>query len=334
MTISLALIRLIPNPKKAALLGGLLRFISYRETHDVLARWKAEHPLLRQLYRLSEQLTDFPSIELPSTSEPIHTQLLGLLDQNYLAAQFCTRRSPGLTTDDQLKITCLRTWLLLKSLEFCSAGHQTDLSLKHLCTQLRLALDDRDNGTKRSWFLQTIEPALSLDRFENSLRLNIDKRHKTATGLDLEGIRALDALLSNKPRPDKDRKPVWLTLPQPELDESRAELDAWDQTATEDDGHFYFIETDEEDELEVLQITVDETSTPPQSIREAKGIVFQTLEDQQYLPHAWNRLRADEAELLRESIQLRLRDTDCSHRLLAAIAAVALCIRLLAPIQI
>ncbi len=177
--------------------------------------WHADHPFLRHLLRISEQLVDFPPIKLPSTSQPIHVQFRGELEINYLAAHFSTRRAPGLDPKDQLKIFCFRVWLLLKALEFGKAGHQSDLSLKLVYTQLRMALDDRDTGKKLFWFLNNIESAPSLPRFEQALEFNIAKARSSGTAAELDRTRAIDALLKNQPRPEKGLAPIWLSLPQP-----------------------------------------------------------------------------------------------------------------------
>lgn len=329
LTIGLALVRLIPEPSRPALLGGLLRFLSHRETHDVLRLWQADRPLLRHLHQISEQLVDFPPIELPSVSQPIHGQFRGLLELNYLAAHFSTRRAPGLTPRDQLKICCFRVWLLFKALEFCKAGHQIDLSLKLLCTHLRMALDDRDAGQKLAWFLTNIEPAPSLTQFELALRFNADKGRTGGTGAELDRVRAIESLLNNHPRPDKGHEPLWLPLPSPPEDPEQTLLQTFGWTFVEQapGEPILFPRSAHEDEFQLLEAAVDEQMTPPQAAREARGIAFQTQEDQQFLVYSWNRLRPDESALLQSSIRECLQDPDPARKLLAAISALALCLR-------
>jgi integrase len=220
-------------------------------------------------------------------------------------------------------------WLLLKALEFCKAGHQIDLSLKLLCTHLRMALDDRDAGQKLFWFLTNIEPAPSLDQFELALRFNADKGRTVSAGAELDRVRAIDSLLNNHPRPDKGHVPFWLPLPFPPADpeQSLRQTFDWALAGYEQGDPILFQPSEHEDEFQVLEVTVNEQSTPPQAAKEARGIAFQTQEDQQFLPFSWNRLRPDEAALLQSSIRERLRDPEQSRKLLAAVSALALCLR-------
>lgn len=295
----------------------------------MLRLWQADRQFLRGLLQISEQLIDFPQIELPAVSQQIHGQFRGQLELNYLAAHFSTRRAPGLNPKDQLKICCFRVWLLLKALDFCKAGHQIDLSLRLLCTQLRMALDDRDAGQKLSWFLINIEPASSLNQFELALRFNIDKVRSRGTGAELDRVRAIDALLNNRPRPDKGHAPIWLPLPPPPGDpeQSLPHTFDWAYSGQEQGDPIFFQQSEDEDEFQLLEVSVDDQSTPQQAAREARGIAFQTQEDQQFLPYSWNRLRPDEAALLQSNIRERLQDPEPARRLLAAITALALCLR-------
>lgn len=329
LTIGHKLLGLLLNPTEPTLLGGLLRFASYRDTHDLLKVWAPERKLLGQLTLLSEQLVDFPNIPLPTTSEPVHTQFVGQLDVNYLGVQFSTRRAPNLRSKDQLKITCLRTWLLLKALDFAEAGHRADRSLNHLCTQLRMALDDRDDGKKLSWFLATIEPNLSLAQFENSLQFCMEKLRASATGTAAENIRSIQFLLENRPRPEKMLTSEWLPPLPTFADQKDLHLEdtPWSDLPYPHKGPLILHGNDEEDELLAQEVDVDQEDTPPQAFQESRSIAFQSQEDQQYLPYSWNHLRSDELAMLREGIQLQLSSPDPKRRLLAATTALAMCTR-------
>lgn len=329
LTIGLSLIRLIPDQSREELLGGLLRFISYRDTLQLLRSWAPERRLLQQLAQLSEHLVDFPDLDLPLTSQPIHLQFGGQMEVNYLAVQFSTRRAPGLAARDQLRITCLRTWLLLKALEFSRAGHRADRSLKHVCAQLRMALDDRDSGGKLAWFLDVVEPALNLHAFELSLQLNIRRRAAEATSTTGETIRSMQALLDNRPRPEPIHdfgwedafQGDWADAPR-EAGVSGPEVD--DRHAT---GALYLPPDEAEEELQFQEADVSEDATPPQVVRESRGIVFQSQEDQQYLPFAWNRLRPDELMAIKTAVRTKLLAPQPADRLLAAVAVLALVAR-------
>lgn len=331
LTIGRLLIQLILDHSREELLGGLLRFVSYRDTFELLGAWSPDHPRLRQLTHLSEHLLDFPDIDVPLTSQPIHLQFGGQMEINYLAIQFSTRRPPHLSARDQLKITCLRTWLLLKALEFADNRHRSDRSLRQICTQLRMGLDDRDSGQKLSWFLEVIEPTRDLQSFESSLRLKLKliQQEPDLTPIITETIRSLQALLDNRPRPDSTNVREWefnfpSDCPLPTQVELVAEHEAQFSNTT---GTLYLPSDETEDELLFEEVEASEDATPPQVVRESLGIVFQTQEDQQYLPFAWNRLRPDELTALKEAISAAFLAPSASNRLLAAVTALALITR-------
>lgn len=311
------------------MLGGVLRFVAYRDTHELLKSWAPERPILGQLARLSECLVAFPAIPVPLTSQPIHQQFDGHLDVNYLAVQFSTRRAPGLSSKDQLKVTCFRTWLLLKALQFAAAGHISDRSLHQLCTQLRMGLDDRDAGKKLAWFLAVVEPLQSLQQFELALTLNIAIEKSKASGTVLETIRSIHALLENRPRPEQRPALDWTKglFQLATIEDESSKSPDWSQFSTDESDPIFLPQSDAEDEIQVRDITVSEDATPPQVVDQSRGIAFQSLEDQQYLPFSWNRLRSDELAALREDLQSLQLDSDPKLKLLAAIAAIAVCTR-------
>jgi integrase len=298
----------------------------------LLQAWAPERKLLRQLAQLSEHLVDFPQIDLPLTSQPIHQQFPGEMELNYLAVQFSTRRSPGLSAREQLQITCLRTWLLLRALEFAEVEHCPDRSLRHLSTQLRMALDDRDSGQKLAWFLAVLEPALTVQGFELALRRNLHKAEASAAGkaTTAETIRSLQALLDNRRRPEPcnqnfDWGSVFAALGSGLV--SQADASDFVMDDLQADGSLYLPADEEEEELRFQEADVGVDDTPPEVIRESRGIVFQSQEDQQYLPFAWNRLRADELTALKIVIGERLLSPNPADRLLAAVTFLALVTR-------
>ena len=328
-TIALPLTQLILDHSREELLGGLLRFIGYRDTLELLRAWAPDHRLLRQLAQLSEHLLDFPSIETPLTSQPIHMQFAGQIEVNYLSVQFSTRRAPNLSARDQLKITCLRTWILLKALEFAHSGHRNDRSLRQVCTQLRMGLDDRDGGQKLSWFLNVIDPALDLQSFELSLHLKLSQQTHKVAPTTTETIRSMLALLDNRPRPDTAHSHDWeLNFPIEWFPTSLNELVSDHEIQHNEATNTLYLSREEtEDELLFQDVETNEEATPPQVFRQSMGIVFQTQEDQQYLPFAWNRLRPDELTALKGAIRAGLLVSKATDQLLAAVTALALIAR-------
>lgn len=326
-TIGLSLIKLLNPETTSAMLGGLLRFISYRDTLHLLRQWALEHTFLRQLSILSEHLIDFPEIELPLTSQPIHLQFAGQMERNYLPVQFSTRRAPGLTAREQLQITCLRAWILLKAVEFAKAGHPRDRCIRHLCTQLRMALDDRDSGKKLAWFLSVAEPALTLQQFELTLKSNIDQKNEAKTGIAATTISSIQALLNNHPHPEPSLMPDWRSW---SLFEANKDIDAAELSLLEmqTGDTMYWPADEEEDEPPFREDNVSENATPPQIARESRGIVFQTQEDQQYLPFSWNRLRTDELTALKCALHAQLLAPSATNRLLATATVIALVTRM------
>lgn len=323
------MVQLIPAPHKEALLGGLLRFVGYRATLQLLREWASEHRHLRRLAELSEHLADFPDLAVPSTSQPIHRQFDGQLETHYLAVQFATRRAPGLSAREQLQITCLRTWILLRALQFADDGHRADRSLRHLCTQLRMALDDRDSGKKLRWFLDVAEPALTLQQFELSLRFNVHRQTAgDASSTTDESIRSIQALLDHHPRPEKRDFGAEITLPGDGVEAIAAAIPSGGLLdGLHASGVLYLPPDEVEDELQFQETVCGEDATPPQVVRESRGIVFQSQEDQQYLPFAWNRLRPDELIEIKNAIRSKLMASDPAERLLAAVTVVALITR-------
>lgn len=330
LNIGLQLVRLIRRPFPEQLLGGILRFLAYRDTHEVLKTWSQDRPMLQPLVLLSESLLDFPVIRLPLTSETINKQFKGHMDTRYLAVQFSTRRAPDITPYDQLKITCLRTWLLIKALGFAEDRHLSDLSLKHLCTQLRMALDGQDTGKKLAWFLRVTKPALSIEDFERALQFNIKLEEPMASGTVTETIRSFQFLLEGEARPDSQSEPEWYAIADTtsQGDDTAPIFPRWgDGTVDGDDSLLIAASDDGENEIAIKPIEVADHATPPQALLEARSIALQSPEDFQYLPHSWNRLRTDELAALRNAIQQGLAKGSSKARLLAAVSALALCTR-------
>ncbi|MGH8645090.1 MAG: tyrosine-type recombinase/integrase [Gammaproteobacteria bacterium] len=71
------------------------------------------------------------------------------------------------------------------------------------------------------------------------------------------------------------------------------------------------------------EIEVSEDLTPPEVIRESRGIAFQSTEDQQYLRFSWNRLRMDEELELMAAVTIKLSSNSFKDRLLATLTVIA-----------
>lgn len=308
------------------LVGGLLRFLSYLDTNQVLRAWSENSRTIGALANLSSHLAvDFPHVPTPTNARSIKQQFAGQLNFNYLFAQFSTRNAPGLGSDEQLRMTCWRVWILVKALEFGTTGDIYDESLLDICANTRMALDEQGDTKRLSWFLSLIPPFTELHEFELVLGEQI-KRH-TATGVAgaeivLRGIRAL---LNDQRRPCNSGTPRPAILVPPVQ---------WSSVEREPSGIGGGIElnlsaANNSDPVhgDLTESDVQPNRTLSESAREARRIAFQSREDLHYLPFSWNRLRPDERQALERGIRSTLQEGPEVARLIAAFTVIALLCR-------
>lgn len=308
------------------LIGGLLRFLSYPDTCQVLTKWGQNSPQIAALAELASHLTvDFPEIPTPSNARSIKQQFARHLNFNYLFAQFSTRNAPGLTSFEQFQMTHWRVWILIKALQFGKTGATFDESLQDLCANTRMALDEQGDTKRLRWFLTLIPNAAELQEFEVALGEQI-KRQQTegVAGAEIV-LRGIKSLLNDQHKPSKSGTPQpailvspdhWMSFDRPvalihhvtELDLSTASIA--DPTVSD------FIESD-----------VQPEQTLSESVREARRIAFQSREDLHYLPFSWNRMRSDEQKSMEAGIRYALDSPSNDNKLLGALTIVALVCR-------
>lgn len=312
-------------------LGGILRFIGYRETGQVLRAWAPGHPLIRKLARLSDCLSmDFPAIATPNASRRVDQLFPNQMEPNYLGAQFAARRPHNVSVDQVLGITCLRAWLLIKALEFAQNGCRYDLGLRQVSVQMRMALDDKGDPRKLEWFLALAAPSLDFQEFQTALRLHCDRKNAKDTAVMVDTLRAMKSVLDDDMKPGTPSKGfdppphLWDDQFPPGDDDAMEEVVDLESLA---DSTLFIPDPESGGGMTVQEVAISEQDTPPEIARESRAIAFQSLEDQQYLRCSWNRLHPTEETTLRAAIESAVLEGTPSQRLLAALTIVAMVCR-------
>lgn len=326
LTIGLQLVGLCNDGISQELLGGLLRFLSYLDTCQVLKKWKDDSPHIAALAELSSHLAvDFPKIPTPTNARSIRQQFARQLNFNYLCAQLSARNAPGLTSDEQFRMTRWRVWILIKALQFASSGDIYDESLLDVCANTRMALDEQGDTKRLSWFLTLIPRASELKEFE--IALGEQAKQQPSAGIAGAEIvlRGIKSLLNDQ------RRPCATGAPNPAIFMSPDQWMAFERTPTSVGS---VIELDlsaanlSDPALgDFTESDVHPNQTLPESVREARRIAFQSREDLHYLPFSWNRLRADERKAMELGIRSTLHGASDDTKLIAALTVVALVTR-------
>lgn len=326
LNITHQLLRLCNEGISPDLMGGLLRFLSYLDTNQVLRAWSENSPTLGALANLASHLAvDFPIVPTPSNARSIKQQFARQLNFNYLYAQFSTRNAPGLTSDEQLRMTCWRVWILFKALELGKSGDIYDESLLDICANTRMALDEQGDTKRLSWLLSLVPPFTELNEFELALGEQVKRQPSTGVAGAENVLRGIRALLNDQRRPGTTGTPRPAFLIQPDqwtsLDpRTPASFEDFEPDLSysgySDPAHGDFVESE-----------VQPDQTLSESVREARRIAFQSREDLHYLPFSWQRLRPDERRAMEKGIRSTLKEQSEGASLIAALAVVALVCR-------
>ncbi len=307
------------NRSHPALLGGTLQFLSNQETLHLLTSWSVGRSRITKLAEFSTvAASDFPNLPRPTSSPQIHSQFPGCVPFNFLAAMLCVRRPPGLTLQEIYKLSCLRTWVLVKAVDmYLLHKPNFDQSIKVVSDFVRMAFDDKGDPGKRAWALSLAEPTDEISQYEILLAAGIDKADNEIAGAEA-CKRAIRSLIQG------NHKPLLL----PAFDYSRSlsseffnELAA--PTVVHPDADTRFGDTGGSDTGN-SRFPVNESATPAEVARESRAISFQSAEDHQFLPYSWGRPNPHEMQALKLALLQELTNGETTDRLLAAIAVVAL----------
>lgn len=316
-TIGRELLHLVVDLEEPLLLGGVLRFLTYRETSTILAAWEEDQPSLRDLVRLSDALRlQFPEISVPRTSERITNVIRVPGEPRYFGLQFGTRRLPNGTSAERFAIAALRVWILIKALEYGRTGAYMDKSLSDLCTQVRMAVDAKGDAAKLIWFLGRCRFASSRSAFEDGLRTGIEQAPNDVAGADAVKT-ALRAAFQDVKRPMPSGWESLLRAADELIGQRPAAASCLAGTAR----------LDEEFEPTHLETGGEDGDTTIHLAARGRGLVLQTQEDQQYLQYSWNQPRPDELKLLLSTAEPLLTSKDLERRVLAAIIIICVVCR-------
>lgn len=265
---------------------------------------------------------------MPGALSPSRSLSGGLLGQLPLVA-LLSRPLPR-SAADQAKsrwIEALRTWCLVHWLDLASGTSGSNRYLKSVTDKLRLALDGDEDWLQL--FLRLPGPTDSLTAMTQHLRSASGFASHDASGHLRPSHRDLLADLRNfcegKAPPstsgDAPSLGVFHRLPKYTLTSSERPLPALKDdagTSTEPEAGAVTLNLDVPgDESMVLTCEVDETLTPAQQDRRAKGVLLATVEQYQYLRFRWEQPNPFEREALRRWIETNLASPDPQLRLLA-----------------
>ena len=199
-TIGLQVVSLLKSGLDEELFGGMLQFLSYRQTAQVMKAWSFDRPRLKPMASLAEHLgLNFPDIARARTSPSIGDQFPKQVTSNYLACQFSTRQAPRLPAQTQLSLTCFRVWILHKALEFGSLGNTFDLSLQQVCKYTRMALDTQGDSRKLEFLIDLLQSSSDLADFELALGEAVKlRRASEQNSASTEFLRAIHSLLNDQ----------------------------------------------------------------------------------------------------------------------------------------
>lgn len=333
------LIRLITPTGRSEphLLGAVVAFLAQKDSNLVLRQWAASvaSSEARWLLRISDRLlVSFPPLSVPPPSRPMHLLLRGHMEWDFLGALLGTRRPPRATRSVQLSFACLRCWLLVKALQYGRDGNHYDRHLKEVCDQLRMALDEAgpQGVAKLDWFQRVADPRSDLTSFERGLEARIRERSAPESAWAKALTSAVESLVRGRRAPLRLPDSGLLTEEGSSEDQAEDKPVGWhDEDEGEGEGEDQEAILDEE---EVGRLAGDEDEEPVvpmgvfQAARERRAISFLSVEERQYLPFTWNRMRPDELAAFQQMLRESLAGHDPAHRVASTMAMLALVTRL------
>jgi hypothetical protein len=319
----------------AEALGGILSFLSRRETLAVLTHWSDGGRRIRRLAELAQALAhDFPvKIPVPRAEFSAAKEYRGLLETHYLSASFYSRSVPSADPTVNVAFTCLRVWLLERALTHLQNGRRADSLLGIAFRNTRQATEESGDPRKRSLIAGLIEPSTHYTEFilrlqQKCLMQSVEEELGWFTELKRTLLRIIEG----------DVKPLSLASNQQRWDVSNNEETQFEYPEIEfqldelfDDGvtntSFALDPTNEEGGADADNLKLRDAVPPTDAKTQARAFSFQSLEDQQFFKYSWNRLRPDELSALKKCVFDALIGSDDELGLLAACTALALVTR-------
>jgi len=321
-------------PVAVPLLGTSLGFLASKTTRRLLEHWSSDSTPAHQLLGLADSLaTDFPPLSVADTNASSRVLLRATkssVRRNYLVALLCVRNVPATHQKDQLALTALRIWILLRALEFADRSVIFDNSLLEVCTQLRIGLEDVDGAEKLAWLAEVCTAVTSLHSFEHHLKSVLPRYQKGANWQTIL-VTAFEHLLRSEVRPITELAapplPVaglhkWATNPKLTARQDGAvDIKIIDNPLEQ----IPVVAENEDGEVTYFEVNVPEDNSPAQNHRLATRLLLQTPEDRNYLPWSYSKLNpAERSALDRELLsQLDMSDKNLADQLLPAVVFLA-----------
>lgn len=328
------LITLTGGTSNQAFVGGIVSFIAQSEIINFLDDWADDSPHARELAEfgkcvwnaagLAEQIRPFGPDQLVSK------QLFGDLIDQYLAAMTASRRpiaEPGIANFLQT----LRVFILVRSFEALRFGLPFESNLQEASVALRKACENSNDP--RIELLATVKNAeTSFIGFGQDLshQCEIALTSGLLTPANKKIIQALRTIANGGPwrKARRDSPNDAANTPEYSNDDLWGPDDisppiTWPSFKSFPSGE-WIARTD----IAIKVDEVDPTASPKANAGIGEGLVFQSVEEVQYLRHSWRHLNHWESDAFHTRIIELINDKHFPNRLGAVLALIAyLCSR-------
>lgn len=317
--------------------GTAFAYVRQRLPSAYIQSWQNDKPFLRQVVQLIEASSVATRIysrypAAPGSRSPSDLLSGGSLGQLPLVALVSPRLPlmPGDTGEGNW-IEALRTWCLVHWLELSASDAGPNRYLTTVTEKLRLAADG--NAQWLQLFLRLRGPTDSLGAMTRHLAttsklISSDASDHSIRSSHRQLLSDLRSFCEGKAPPSDNSIPAPLSLlrslPKSGVASSQRSLPALDdQKGSAEEvgelpsGAMPLIFDTPNDESMVLTCEVDESLTPAQQDRHAKGVLLATVEQYQYLRFPWEQPNPFERDALRKWIEGDLGSADPEVRGLA-----------------
>jgi integrase len=313
-------------------LGGILWFLSRRDTLTVLTHWSNEDRRIRNLALLAQALAhDFPKqVPVPRPEFSAAREYRGLLETHYLSASFYSRNIPSKNHSENVALICLRVWLLERALTHLQNSRRADALLEVVFRNTRQILEESGDPRKRALIAGLLEPSTHYTEFVLRLQEKcLAPPVEDEAGWFKELKRTLLRIIKDEVKSTSmSASQPWLNeIDCAEIQFEAPEIGVLPSELSGEEATYTSLQLDPSDEEGGADIDNTRSPTPmsPTSGKKTARILrFQSVEDQQFFRYSWNRLRPDELAALKKHIGDALQGSDDQLCLLAAATALAL----------
>lgn len=332
-------------PHDIATVGRLVSFLAWPERISCLEAWAPESAIASDLAQLGHAAWAAPllleAIRPVGRSHRAERQMEGRTEERYLAAMAAARPVTRLDQPEAaLFAERLRTLLLVRALEATRAGVARERYLETACVNLRHAAD-KEFSPVWNWIRLICHPEnAGWEDFVSTTLFHCENALATPTqpppdAKVREALRHLGAVLVGRrtairPKGEKGRDGQETgtlangppALPEPDQ-ASPAPAVSIDHLSTTDANAIASV-GDEDGEGHLFLVTNEDSKRPPRAQRsEGTGLIWQSIEEVQFLRHSWHRLGRHEVQAFLDRLIELQQGLEAQDRLGSALVGIA-----------